>query len=211
MLLRQSPPRKSSDQQLGKRPPGGRRNVAKNGGTAGKKARATFWENGHTKGGPVNSNSYLPDFETDVFISYTHTDNAPFGEDQERWIARLHSRLEIRVEQFLGRKVSIFRDEKLQGNDAFAEVLLEKLERVATLVCVVFSALLPFRMVHPRADRVLSSRRAIGGTPSRKEDARVQGGENAALPRSVSRGVAARAGLQLLSRTQTGKNTRVPP
>ena len=85
----------------------------------------------------MTSNSYLPDFETDVFISYTHTDNQPFGEDQERWIARLHSRLETRVEQFLGSKVSIFRDEKLQGNDAFAEVLLEQLEKVAALVCIV--------------------------------------------------------------------------
>ena len=138
MLSRKSPPRKSSDQQLGKRPPGGRRNVAHDGDTAGKNTRATSWENRHTKGyHPVNSNSYLPDFETDVFISYTHTDNQPFGEDQECWIARWHSRLETRVEQFLGSKVSIFRDEKLQGNDDFAEVLLEQLERVATLVCIV--------------------------------------------------------------------------
>ena len=80
--------------------------------------------------------SLAPLLEHDIFISYTHIDNQPFGEDQARWVTQLHELLSIRVAQLLGRSVSIWRDGKLSGNDSFPDELLTRLDTVALLVSV---------------------------------------------------------------------------
>jgi hypothetical protein len=76
-------------------------------------------------------------FEFDVFVSYAHLDDAALIEGQKGWVANLHRALEIRVGQFLGKSPHIWRDPKLQGNDVFAETLVELLKRAAVLVPVV--------------------------------------------------------------------------
>ncbi len=80
--------------------------------------------------------SGLAGFDDAVFISYTHIDNEPFGPDDLRWVAHLHEQLANRVQQVLGAHVSVWRDDKLQGNDVFAETLVERLSKVAVLVSV---------------------------------------------------------------------------
>ena len=75
-------------------------------------------------------------FEDAVFISYTHIDNQPFGADHLRWITHLHEQLSYRVEQLYGEQASVWRDEKLHGNDVFAESLVARLATVAVLVSV---------------------------------------------------------------------------
>jgi hypothetical protein len=45
--------------------------------------------------------------------------------------------LEVRVAQLLGKQPQIWRDPKLQGNDHFAETLVERLRRVAVLITIV--------------------------------------------------------------------------
>jgi hypothetical protein len=77
------------------------------------------------------------DFEGDAFISYAHLDNVELVEGRKGWVANLHRALEVRVAQLLGKSPHIWRDPKLQGNDLFAETLVEKLRRVAVLVTVV--------------------------------------------------------------------------
>src|SRR5918998_835940 len=77
------------------------------------------------------------DFEGDAFISYAHLDNVELVEGRKGWVANLHRALEVRVGQLLGKSPHIWRDPKLQGNDLFAETLIEKLRRVAVLVTVV--------------------------------------------------------------------------
>lgn len=75
-------------------------------------------------------------YDDAVFISYTHIDNQPFGPDHLRWISHLHEQLTSRVEQLYGDRASVWRDEKLRGNDIFAESLVERLAKVAVLVSV---------------------------------------------------------------------------
>jgi len=76
-------------------------------------------------------------FEGDAFISYAHLDNVELIEGRKGWVANFHRALEVRVGQLLGKPPHIWRDQKLQGNDVFAEVLVERLRRVAALVSVV--------------------------------------------------------------------------
>lgn len=72
-----------------------------------------------------------------VFISYTHVDNKPFGPEKQRWISLLDEHLSVRLEQLAPEHhVSVWRDDKLQGNDVFAESLKERLGEVAVLISV---------------------------------------------------------------------------
>src|SRR5262245_51627408 len=76
-------------------------------------------------------------FENDVFISYAHIDDVPLIEGQKGWIANFHRALEVRLAQLLGRTPRIWRDPKLQGNDIFADRLVERLPGVAILVSII--------------------------------------------------------------------------
>src|SRR5215813_6186089 len=76
-------------------------------------------------------------FDGDAFISYAHLDNQELIEGRKGWVANLHRALEIRVGQLLGKEPHIWRDPKLQGNDFFAETLIDRLRRVASLITVV--------------------------------------------------------------------------
>jgi hypothetical protein len=72
-----------------------------------------------------------------VFISYTHVDNKPFGPEKQRWISLLDEHLSVRLEQLAPEHhVSIWRDDKLEGNDVFAEALEERLGEVSVLISV---------------------------------------------------------------------------
>ncbi len=75
-------------------------------------------------------------FETEVFISYAHLDNQCARQGHE-WITDFHGALAVRVGQLLGKEPQIWRDPKLQGNDCFADTLLERLKHVALLVSVL--------------------------------------------------------------------------
>jgi hypothetical protein len=76
-------------------------------------------------------------FDGDAFISYAHLDNVELVEGRKGWVANLHRALEIRVAQLIGKDSRIWWDPKLQGNDYFAETLVDRLQRVAALVSVV--------------------------------------------------------------------------
>jgi hypothetical protein len=76
-------------------------------------------------------------FDHEIFISYAHLDDASLIEGQKGWISQLHRALEVRVSQLAGRQVRVWRDPKLQGNDLFADRLLETLPRAAVLVSVL--------------------------------------------------------------------------
>src|SRR5579872_340427 len=77
------------------------------------------------------------DFEQDFLISYAHLDDQPLIEGEPGWISRLHRLLEIRVGQLLGEKPKIWRDPKLQGNDFFADTILDRLPKVGALLSVL--------------------------------------------------------------------------
>ena len=76
-------------------------------------------------------------FDLDAFISYAHMDNVGLIQGHQGWISNLHRALEVKVGQLLGKQPHIWRDPKLQGNDVFAETLLERLRHVAVLISVL--------------------------------------------------------------------------
>jgi hypothetical protein len=79
----------------------------------------------------------IPNFEEDVFISYAHIDNEPLTEGLKGWVETLHERLSIRLSQLLGERVNIWRDPELQGNEVFADTLVERLQNTAILISVI--------------------------------------------------------------------------
>src|SRR5262245_2001083 len=76
-------------------------------------------------------------FASDIFLSYRHLDNQPLSGEKEGWISRLHRDIERRVSQYLGAAVAMWRDDRLQGNDYFSDVIEEQLLDVAVMVSVI--------------------------------------------------------------------------
>lgn len=79
----------------------------------------------------------IPDYEDDIFISYTHVDNDKYEKDHQGWVDFMHQRLETRLFQLLGEKPAIWRDPKLSGNDHITNTLFMRLQRIAILVAVL--------------------------------------------------------------------------
>jgi hypothetical protein len=84
------------------------------------------------EGGP-----YLPGYSADIFISYSHNDDLPFGEEGSRWVTEFHRNLDIRVRAYLGRAAAIWRDPKLAGSDIFSDEIAIQLRGSGLLVSVV--------------------------------------------------------------------------
>jgi hypothetical protein len=76
-------------------------------------------------------------FQHDVFISYAHLDNEPALEGQNGWITDFHHALSVRVSQIVGRKLDVWRDPKLSGNDIFPKAIKDQLPHTAVLVSVL--------------------------------------------------------------------------
>lgn len=76
-------------------------------------------------------------YDDDIFISYAHIDNQPLTPEQKGWITRFHMSLEAMLSMRRGGKVRIWRDNKLQGNDVFADEIVEHFEHTAVLVSVL--------------------------------------------------------------------------
>ena len=76
-------------------------------------------------------------YEKDLFISYAHIDNRPLTASEEGWISRFHVSLDALLSMRLGKKARIWRDDKLQGNDVFADEIVEQFGRTAVLLSVL--------------------------------------------------------------------------
>jgi hypothetical protein len=76
-------------------------------------------------------------FAKHLFISYAHIDNQPLTPEQQGWITRFHASLEALLSMRMGGKAQIWRDEKLQGNDIFADEIVDQFAQTAVLVSVL--------------------------------------------------------------------------
>ena len=76
--------------------------------------------------------AFLPGFENDFFISYSHVDNLSVG-DEVHWVKRFHESLEVSLAQRVGRVgiVKIWRDERVDGNQLFDVTIKSAIERSA--------------------------------------------------------------------------------
>jgi hypothetical protein len=79
----------------------------------------------------------MPTFNKDLFISYAHIDNQPLTAGEEGWITRFHASLEALLNMRLGQNARIWRDNKLQGNDVFADEIVDQFAQTAVLVSVL--------------------------------------------------------------------------
>ncbi len=76
-------------------------------------------------------------FEHDLFISYAHIDNQPLTVEQQGWVTRFHATLSAQLSMRLGSVARIWRDDKLRGNDVFADEIEQQFGRTALLVSVL--------------------------------------------------------------------------
>jgi hypothetical protein len=76
-------------------------------------------------------------FEKDVFISYAHLDDKPLDETAKGWITEFHKLLKTRLEQTIGHDISVWRDEKLTGNEIFAPEIEAQLPKLKVMVSIV--------------------------------------------------------------------------
>lgn len=76
-------------------------------------------------------------FDHHAFISYAHLDNEPLSPGDKGWVSQFHATLQTRLSQRLGEKAKIWRDEKLAGNDLFAEEIVDQFGRTALLVSII--------------------------------------------------------------------------
>ena len=76
-------------------------------------------------------------YTIDLFISYAHIDNQPMAADKAGWISRFHKSLDTLLCMRLGKRVRIWRDDKLKGNDRFAEEIVQKFDSTAVLVSIL--------------------------------------------------------------------------
>ena len=79
----------------------------------------------------------MASFNKDLFISYAHIDNQPLTPDQKGWISRFHVSLEALLSMRLGHTAKIWRDNKLQGNDVFADEIVDQFAQTAVLVSIL--------------------------------------------------------------------------
>jgi hypothetical protein len=73
----------------------------------------------------------------EAFISYAHLDNEPLTKAQEGWISRFKDSLETLVSMRLGRPARIWKDDRLRGNDMFANEIVSQFPETALLVSVL--------------------------------------------------------------------------
>jgi TIR domain len=78
-----------------------------------------------------------PSESNDLFISYSHIDNRPWGAGQHCWVSEFHTELATRLEMLLGRDVRIWRDLKLNGNDELNDRILGELRNSRAFLCVI--------------------------------------------------------------------------
>lgn len=81
--------------------------------------------------------AFLAGFLADIFVSYSHVDDKPFGPEETRRVTKFHGHLETRVNAWLGQPITIWRDNKTEGTDLFSEETIERLRRSAILVSIV--------------------------------------------------------------------------
>lgn len=79
---------------------------------------------------------YVTGYEHDIFISYAHIDNTPFG-TEKGWVTAFVDDLKNYLDRGLGcRDVSIWMDRELTCNEAFAGSIEDALRNSATLLVV---------------------------------------------------------------------------
>ncbi len=76
----------------------------------------------------------------DIFISYTHRDNAKLSDEQYGWVDRFHEALEMRLATLWGHRADIWRDFKTHGNDVLTPTIETTVVQASLMVSVLSPA-----------------------------------------------------------------------
>ncbi len=76
-------------------------------------------------------------YANDVFISYSHIDNQPFGDPRGGWVDIFHEQLQNFVNVHVGRRTNVWRDKRLSGAEVFSDEIDQQLRSSAVLISVV--------------------------------------------------------------------------
>jgi hypothetical protein len=76
-------------------------------------------------------------YSNDVFISYSHIDNQPFGDPRGGWVDIFHEQLQNFVNVHVGRRTSVWRDKRLTGGEVFSAEIEQQLGTSAVLVSII--------------------------------------------------------------------------
>jgi hypothetical protein len=76
-------------------------------------------------------------FENDVFVSYAHIDNKPYGVRQSAWVSDFAQDLQHRLSMLAGGATSLWRDPRLRGNQLLWPTIQTSLANSAVLVSVI--------------------------------------------------------------------------
>ena len=76
-------------------------------------------------------------YTNDVFISYSHIDNTPFGDPRGGWVDIFHAQLQNFVNVHVGRRINVWRDKRLTGGEVFSDEIEQQLRSSAVLVSVI--------------------------------------------------------------------------
>src|SRR5271157_2398909 len=106
---------------------------------------------------------YLPQFQCDLFVSYGHLDNVGPGETEHSWVSRFNADLERRVSQYLGTKITTWRDNQLGGNADFPEEIQRNLSSAAIWVPILSPRFLTSDWCQRELGIFLSSLERTGG------------------------------------------------
>ena len=76
-------------------------------------------------------------YDNDVFISYSHIDNRPFGIPGGGWVDIFHEHLQNFVDAHVGLSIKVWRDRRLTGAEVFSDEIEQQLRSSAVLVSVI--------------------------------------------------------------------------
>src|SRR5262245_27129670 len=76
-------------------------------------------------------------YNNDVFISYSHIDNQPFGDPGGGWVDIFHEHLQNFVNVHVGRRTNVWRDRRLTGAEILSDEIEQQLRSSAVLVSVI--------------------------------------------------------------------------
>ena len=79
-------------------------------------------------------------YDNDVFISYGHIDNQPFGDPGGGWVDIFHEHLQNFVNVHIGHRTKVWRDKRLTGAEIFSDEIEQQLRSSAVLVSVISPA-----------------------------------------------------------------------
>jgi len=76
-------------------------------------------------------------FDKHLFVSYAHVDDLPTPGDDQGWVTRFHKYLETYLSQSIGEQARVWRDDRLRGNDIFANEIVKQFPNTAILLSIL--------------------------------------------------------------------------